>query len=355
VNTVNARHDRDACWGSADVGVRRPRFMILGPLEVQSGQGTGIPVSPPLDRQVLATLILSADVPRTSTWLTRAVWGDRPPGDPAGSLRTAVRSLRRRLGASACHLKSPDQGCTYMFSAAGLTVDVALFAGLARCGRAAWYRGDAARAADLLAAAAGLWREPVLADVPGTPVLGDAREELLRGRADVESLWLDARLALGGHREAVGDIRLVLDRYPLREHAWAQLMLALHRCGRDSEALRAFADAQAVFHAEYGADPGPELTEIRQMILDGHTREGAPQRTPGLRPAPRPAGDPPRATRGARPQAAGSCLIPMLRDRPCSPVPHLPEFPGRRRAGLPRHAGQRACPLSAAGDADGQP
>lgn len=279
VSNVYAPHGAGAYLGGADTSSPQPQFMVLGPLQVQGAEGAEVSLGPPLHRQVLAALILSADVPRTSSWLARAVWGRQPPGDPASSLRTAVKGLRRQLGASARHLTSPEQGFTYMFTAKGATVDAVLFGDLADRACRAWYGADARNpaevlaaagdAAELLAAAAGLWREPALADVPATAALRRDRDKLLRGRDAAEGLWLDARLALGGHHEAVGDIRRALDRNPFQVHAWAQLMLALHRCGRDDEALLAFSKARAVF-AEYGTDPGPELAEIRRVIARRH-------------------------------------------------------------------------------------
>lgn len=256
---------------AGDTSASSVRFMILGPLRVEPDEGASVQIGQPLHRLVLATLILSADVRRTRSWLVQAVWGERPPADPASSLRTAVKSLRDCLGPLAGCLKSPEQGYTYAFSAEGVTVDASLFGDLANRALGAWYQGDVQRAADLLTAAERLWREPALADVPVTPALEDIRAGLLRRRADVESLRLDVRLKLGGHHEAIGDIRRVLARDPLREHASAQLMLALHRCGHDAEALRAFDRAQAALRKEYGADPGPELTELRQMIVSGST------------------------------------------------------------------------------------
>ena len=256
---------------AADTAASSVRFMILGPLRVEPDEGAAVQIGQPLHRLVLATLILSADVRRTRDWLVQAVWGERPPADPASSLRTAVKSLRDCLDPLAGCLKSPEQGYTYMFSAEGVTVDASLFGDLANRALDAWYQRDAQRAADLLTAAGSLWREPALADVPVTPALEDIRAGLLRRRTDVESLRLDVRLELGGHHEAIGDIRRVLARDPLREHAWAQLMLALHRCGRDAEALRAFDRARAALRKEYGTDPGPELTELRQIIATGST------------------------------------------------------------------------------------
>jgi len=175
--------------------------------------------------------------------------------------------LRRCLGESlASRVESPDGDQSYMFRAAATEVDVMQFDDLAAQGRTAWYGSDPRKAANLLAAAAGLWRDPALRDVPDTPVLADRRGTLMRGRADVEDLLMDARLALGEHREAIGGLRETLGRDPHREHVWAQLMLALHQDGRPAEALLAFAEARAALRAELGCEPGPWLTQIYHQI-----------------------------------------------------------------------------------------
>ena len=246
----------------AEADTREPsaRFAVLGPVCVHSAAGAAILVHPPVARRVLATLLLSAGTRRPGSWLAQAVWGDSPPRDPGGSLRTAVFSLRRCLGESlAGRLESPDGGQSYMFRATAAEVDVMQFDDLAAQGRAAWYASDPRKAADLLTAAAGLWRDPALCDVPDTPILADLRGALMRGRADVEDLLMDARLALGEHLEAVAGLRETLGKDPHREHVWAQLMLALHRAGRSAEALL----------AELGCGPGPWLTQINRQILGG--------------------------------------------------------------------------------------
>jgi DNA-binding SARP family transcriptional activator len=200
-----------------------------------------------------------------------------------------VSGLRRCLGESlADRLKSPDGGHSYMFGAAPGEVDVMRFDELATQGRAAWYANDPCRAAALLADAAGLWRDPALRDVPDTPILADLRAALIRGRADVQDLLMDARLALGGHHEAIVELRETLARDRHREHVWAQLMLALYRDGRRTEALLAFADARAAVRAELGCEPGPWLTLIYHQIAGdriGLSPAAGPRAT-GTRPGP---------------------------------------------------------------------
>ena len=59
-------------------------------------------------------------------------------------------------------------------------------------------------------------------------------------------------------------------------------MLALYRCGRQSEALDAYADARQTLVSELGLEPGPELQELQQAILS-HDESLRPPETPARR------------------------------------------------------------------------
>src|SRR5438067_1584364 len=48
---------------------------------------------------------------------------------------------------------------------------------------------------------------------------------------------IDADLALGRHGELVGELEALVAEHPTEEHLRAQLMLALYRCGRQTDAL----------------------------------------------------------------------------------------------------------------------
>ena len=54
---------------------------------------------------------------------------------------------------------------------------------------------------------------------------------------------------------------------PLREHAWAQLMTALYRCGSRAEALAAFGRLRMTLVTTYGIEPGPELQDLHRQVL----------------------------------------------------------------------------------------
>ena len=82
-------------------------------------------------------------------------------------------------------------------------------------------------------------------------------------------------------------------RAPLREHVHGQRMLALYRCGRQSEALRPYRDARTSLVGEIGVEPGADLRQPAR----GHPRPGSgarPACAADAEPVPR-AGLPPRA------------------------------------------------------------
>jgi DNA-binding SARP family transcriptional activator len=72
---------------------------------------------------------------------------------------------------------------------------------------------------------------------------------------------------LGRHDDAVAAARAVVAEHPLREDAHAELMLALYRSGRQSEALEAYRATRRLLAAELGLDPGPRLRDLERRIL----------------------------------------------------------------------------------------
>src|SRR5208282_4079305 len=64
--------------------------------------------------------------------------------------------------------------------------------------------------------------------------------------------------------------------HPLRERMRGLLMIALYRCGRPAEALRAFAEGRRVLADELGIDPGSDLSRIHQQVLTADPALDAP-------------------------------------------------------------------------------
>src|SRR5262249_53484971 len=137
--------------------------------------------------------------------------------------------------------------------------DAERFAALGEQGRLLLDGGDPAAAGDRLREALALWRGAAPADLPSEPFARADSERLEELRLLALEDRIDADLALGDHREVVGELRELVAEHPLRERMRAQLMLALYRCGRQADALAAYRDGRDVLVAELGVEPGPAL------------------------------------------------------------------------------------------------
>ena len=113
----------------------------------------------------------------------------------------------------------------------------------------------------MLDEALALWRGPALADVAFEGfVQGEiARLEELRLVALEERL--DARLATGEAALVVGELEQLAAEHPSRERLLGLLMLALYRCGRQTDALEAYTRARRRLDEELGLEPSAELQQ----------------------------------------------------------------------------------------------
>ena len=76
-----------------------------------------------------------------------------------------------------------------------------------------------------------------------------------------------ARLEIGGDAALIADLDEATAVEPLREQRWAQLMLALHRDGRQAEALRAFRRARTILGEQLGLEPSEDLRDLERAII----------------------------------------------------------------------------------------
>ncbi|SHN12599.1 NB-ARC domain-containing protein [Actinacidiphila paucisporea] len=106
----------------------------------------------------------------------------------------------------------------------------------------------------------------MLGGVPG-PFAESQRSWLDEQRLSLAEDRIDILLARNRCDDAIGGARLLTGAQPLRERPWAQLMLALYRDGRQSEALAAYGQARAASTEVLGLDPGPLLAGLRQRIV----------------------------------------------------------------------------------------
>ncbi|MFI6600077.1 AfsR/SARP family transcriptional regulator [Nonomuraea sp. NPDC050536] len=246
---------------------------LLGPLEATGRHGALVPVTSAKQRVVLATLALRVRQVVSVEDLVDFLWEDRPPATARETVRSHVMRLRRVLAASgSASLVTRAPG--YVLDLAPEAIDIHQVQALrARASRAAAGQ-DAAGAAALLTDALARWRGPLLADVDSTMLRS------LHVRA-WEDIWLqtmeariDADLALGRHREVLGELRSLTATHPLRERFRGQLMAALEAAGQRAEALREYQEARRTLVEELGIEPGPDLREVHLRILAAESAEG---------------------------------------------------------------------------------
>ncbi|MGW4801453.1 BTAD domain-containing putative transcriptional regulator, partial [Nonomuraea sp. NPDC004297] len=245
------------------MGVHEVQFNILGRLETTVG-GRPVRLGGPRAQAVLAMLVVDHGQVISIDRLAGA-WGQNPPTTVRNQVMIAVAALRRELrqaGAAPDLIKTEGSG----YRLDGGLVDAHRAERYIEQGRQAAQEGRPAEASDLLGRALALWRGPVLADLELGEIAAYAgRWEELRLAAIEERAELD--LALGRHRDLVAELSELLAEYPLSERLRGLLMMALHGCGRRSDALHVYRTGRSLLAAELGLDPGPELRRLEAAIL----------------------------------------------------------------------------------------
>ncbi|SOC56883.1 BTAD domain-containing putative transcriptional regulator [Ornithinimicrobium cerasi] len=232
---------------------------VLGPVEVEDA---GAALSP-RDRVVLSVLVARLGREVSADTLAEALWGEDPPPSAAKVVQGCVARLRRRLGPRAI-LTGPGG---YRLVVPAEDVDAGRFQRLVHRARELLAVGHADQAAYAVDEALALWRGHPLRDLEDWgPGRGEA-QRLVELRLNAEELRLDALLASGRHAQVLPEATLRVREEPLREHRWAVLARAHYQSGRQAEALATLRRAREVLADELGLDPGPELAELEQAVL----------------------------------------------------------------------------------------
>ncbi|WP_203858890.1 BTAD domain-containing putative transcriptional regulator [Plantactinospora mayteni] len=256
----------------------------MGPFEVQAGDRL-LEIRAPKHRILLAAMLLQVGRPLLVEYLADAIWGKAQPDHPRRAVQLYVTRLRQIFG-------DPEAGGTIRTSVGGYQLDVRpdqvdvwrFREHLDRAARMAEERDLDAEAA-VLADALAMWRGEPLAGLPSEllqrEVVPRLREQWLRA--------MDRRFEVELHRDRhenlIGELFTLTAQYPLRESFWVQLMTALHRSGRRSDALNAFHTARRHLATELGVDPGPELQRLYAAALVGGPRTKG--LSPNAQPVPR--------------------------------------------------------------------
>ncbi|MFD9818480.1 AfsR/SARP family transcriptional regulator [Streptomyces violascens] len=248
---------------------------VLGALAVREN---GISVTPtaPKPRQVLALLALHADQVVPMAWLMEELWGERPPRRARTTLQTYILQLRELISVAlergAAETRSAKDVLVtmpggYLLKTSGGTSDVREFEKLSGLGYRAMDAEDFVTAARQLREALVLWSGSALVDVQAGPQLEMEIRRLEETRLCALYQRIEADLRLGRHRELLGELTVLVNRYRTHENLHGQFMLALHRSGRRGEALDVYQRLRSSLVRDLGLEPSVGLRRLQRSIL----------------------------------------------------------------------------------------
>ncbi len=230
---------------------------MLGPLTFER-DGHAVAVPSGRQRTLLALLLLAGGVPLSRDRLIDELWGDRPPSSAVSALHVHLSKLRALLGGL---LLFDTAG--YALAPTGFELDVWRFDELVEQAR-----GNPARATLLLREALALFRGEPLSDLAAERSIAQWRRALEEKRLQATLQRIDADLDAGASGELVPELDRIAADHQFEERAWGQLMLALYRAGRQADALDAYQRARRVLAGELGLEPGEQLSQLHQRILE---------------------------------------------------------------------------------------
>lgn len=246
------------------------RFDLLGPLRI-SHDGQDVEIRRRHERCLLAVLLLEPGRLVSTERLLDLLWDGDPPPSGRTTLHTYVARLRGVLAPHGVTLTGRGGG--YLLQVEPESVDLHRFtAELARAQRTA----DPRERLSIVEGALALWRGPLMADVADDRLrarLGSGFEDL---RLTALELRSRTQLDCGQHRQAVEPLLTLAAAHPAREGFTELLMLALYRCDRAADALRAYLDLHTRLVDEVGVEPGPAVRQLQQRILNDDPALAAP-------------------------------------------------------------------------------
>ena len=254
-------------------------FRLLGPFEVWRD---GVPLSLGGRRQraVLALLALHVGTVVSTDRIVEEIWADAPPPSALRTLHSYVsrlRSILRTEGQDPLVRREPG----YVLELDPTAVDAVRFERLVQDAVGALDADDTEAADRALRTALDLWRGEALADFAYEPFATAEGRRLDERRVEAIELRVDVDLTLGRHAQVVAELEALVAAHPYRERLWAQLMVALYRCGRQTDALATYGRIRAILVEEQGIEPGDQLRLLERQVLEQSAELTLPRVPPG--------------------------------------------------------------------------
>ncbi|MDH4116700.1 MAG: protein kinase [Acidimicrobiia bacterium] len=267
--TGNERAVRGVAASASGRSAELLSYRLLGPVEVLR-DGVPIELGVLKQRALLAMLLIHANQVVSTDQLIDELWAGDAGKDRQNALWVNISRLRSTLEPDRAKRSDGTVLATrppgYVLNVVPEHIDAVRFEALTREGRSL-LDTDPASASLVFSEALSLWRGRALEEFTFEPFAEAevARLDELR-LATVEDR-INADLRTGRARELIGELESLVRQHPLRERLTAHLMLALHRAGRQGDALRAFGSLRTRLGEDLGLDPSEELCRLEERIV----------------------------------------------------------------------------------------
>jgi DNA-binding SARP family transcriptional activator/tetratricopeptide (TPR) repeat protein len=242
---------------------RTTQFTILGDVGLSVG-GQPIAVRSVRIRLILALLLAHPGNVLSIDQLSDALWGPLPPKSSRENVRFYVHRLRAMVGGD---VRIAHEAGGYRLGIVDDRLDAKVFEDLSAQGQRAMTRNDPAAASRFFAEGLRLWRGRAFGELAEVPALLEEAQRLDERRLATLTGRIEAELMLGQQEQLIPEIGKLVADHPFREGNRAQLMLALYRAGRQTEALRVYDEGRQLLSEELGLSPSPGLRQLQESIL----------------------------------------------------------------------------------------
>lgn len=245
----------------------RMKFVYLGALECWLGDRQ-VEIRGTSQRTLLAALLAAANKPLSVDALVEELWGADPPAKVENALQAHVSRLRRKLhcdgATTSVNLSGLPSG--YRLMVPEEDVDATVFTWVLKEVRSQ-PNMDATTAIAKLRSAVALWRGPVFGGPLGGPICQAAAARHEAARSNAIELLFDLELRCGRHTEVIPELSELVESPSLNERFCEQLMVALYRSGRQTEALEVYRRMRTRMDVNLGVEPSPTLRNHERAIL----------------------------------------------------------------------------------------
>jgi DNA-binding SARP family transcriptional activator len=243
-------------------------IQILGPLTV-SVAGTPVSLGGLKQRSVLALLLTNRSRVTSQAALGNAVWNDEPPATASSIVQVYISALRKAINHPALALHTVAPG--YRLTVAADVLDLDRFDAARLAGQIATAGHDLEQASRAYSLALAQWSGAAMADFRGLRFADEFAVALDELRLHTLSARIDADLGCGRDDQLISELLTITAEHPLREPFWVQLITALYRTGRQTDALAQYRKVSRRLQDDLGLDPGPDLQHLQRAILRQET------------------------------------------------------------------------------------